>query len=248
MSGEIRRIDAGRSASAEGDRQAYYQRLREVFDDIAHTRDGYYDAPAGSPDRRHTFWQRLNRGHIRRILTPLMGDGSLRSYLDVGCGRGDFSHELAQQFELDRVHGIDLSAAVVEVAQSSYGRDSAPVMAFSVADVTSGLSFADRAFDIVGCLNVFHHLLPADQIAAIGHLCRVADRLVLLEVKRFHILHRLLTGYRAMGTLDFYAVRVPEVVARFAEHGFRPLVIRPIFYLHALSPIVVLAMARTDGA
>ena len=210
-----------------GDREAYYRRLRGVFDDIAKTRGGYYDAAPQSKQRRHTPWQRLNRIHIRNLLAPLVGERSLRSCLDVGCGMGDFSHDLSQRFGFERVHGVDLSPAVVEVARARYGPSVAPTLSFSVEDAAAGLSFADRELDLVCCLNVFHHLLPADQEAAIGHLCRVASQVVLLEVKRYHILHRLLTGYRAMGHLDIYAVHIPDVVARFAEHGFQPLLIRP---------------------
>ncbi len=226
------------------ERKAYYQRLRGVFDDIAQTRGGYYDAPTGSQQRRHTPWQRLNRFHIKHLLAPLVHQQNLRSCLDVGCGMGDFSHELREHFNFERVHGVDFSPAVVEVARSHYADHDG--LSFSVGDVTAGLSFDDRELDIVCCLNVFHHLLPADQNAAIDHFCRVARRVVVLEVKRFHILHRLLTGYRAMGMVDIYAVHIPAVLARFAEHGFQPITVRPIFYLHALSPIALLVMARSE--
>ncbi len=223
------------------DRDAYYRRLRGIFDDVARTRGGYYDAPPESKQRRHTPWQRLNRGHIKRILSPLVGSKGLRTCLDVGCGMGDFSHDLVRSFDFERVHGIDFSSPVVDVARERYEHDA---LSFSVGDVATGLSFSGREFDVVCCLNVFHHLLPADQDAAIGHLCRVASQVVVLEVKRYHILQRLLTGYRAMGLVDIYPVRIPAVLARFAEHGFRPVVIRPIFYLHALSPIAILALVR----
>ncbi len=226
------------------ERNAYYRRLRGVFDDIARTKGGYYDARPGSKQRRHTPWQRLNRKHIENILSSLARTRSLGSCLDVGCGNGDFSHDLSERFGFERVHGVDFSPPVVEVARARYGNRGR--LSFSVGDVASGLSFSDREFDVVCCLNVFHHLLPADQEAAIGHFCRVADQVVVLEVKRYHLLHRLLTGYRAMGLVDIYAVRVKDVLARFAEHGFRPVVIRPIFYLSALSPITVLALVRGD--
>ncbi len=226
------------------DNDAYYRRLRAVFDDIARTRGGYYDGQPGSEG--HTLWQRLNRRHIENILSSLAGTRSLESCLDIGCGIGDFSHFLSRRFDLWRVHGVDFSPSVVDIARERYGQRGA--LSFSVENVASGLSFSDREFDVVCCLNVFHHLLPADQEAAIGHLCRVADEVVVLEVKRFHILHRLLTGYRAMGQVDVHAVRIPDVLARFAEHGFRPAVIRPIFYLHALSPIAILALTRGTEA
>lgn len=226
------------------ERDAYYHRLRNVFDDIARTKDGYYDARPDSKEPRHTPWQRLNRKHIENILASLTRTLSFSSCLDVGCGNGDFSRRLSQRFDFERVHGVDFSPSVVEVARARYGKQAS--LSFSVGDVASGLSFADREFDVVCCLNVFHHLLPADQEAAIGHFCRIADQVVVLEVKRYHLLHRLLTGYRAMGMVDIYAVRIKAILAHFAQHGFRPVVIRPIFYVKALSPIAVLALARVD--
>lgn len=229
------------------ERESYYRRLRTVFDESAETRGGYYDSPPQSKRRRHTLWQRLNRRHIKSILSPRVRDLALRSCLDVGCGIGDFSHELGERFDFERIHGVDLSPSVIDIARARYGPDVAPALSFSVEDVASGLPFSDREFDTVCCLNVFHHLLPADQGATIGHLCRVAKEMVVLEVKRRHVLHRLLTGYRAMGILDIYPVRIPSVLARFAEHGFRPVVIRPIFYVLALSPIAILALVREVG-
>ena len=230
------------------DRETYYHRLQAIFDDTARTRGGYYDSSPQSKHRRHTLWQRLNRMHIKKILSSRVRDLKLRSCLDVGCGIGDFSQELSECFGFERVHGIDLSPSVIEIAQTQYGGKVGSALSFSVGDVASGLSFSDREVDLALCLNVFHHLLPDDQEAAIGHLCRVAREMVILEVKRYHMVQKLLTGYRAMGIVDIYPVQVEDVVACFAKHGFRPVVIRPIFYVLGLSPIAILALVReSDG-
>lgn len=228
------------------DRETYYDRLQAIFDDTARTRGGYYDSSPESKRRRHTLWQRLNRMHIKKILAPRVSDLKLRSCLDVGCGIGDFSYELRECFDFERVHGVDLSPSAIEIAQARYEEEASPGLSFTVGDVASGLSFTERELDLALCLNVFHHLLPADQEAAIGQLCRVARKMVILEVKRYHVVQKLLTGYRAMGIVDIYPVRIASVIACFAEHGFRPVVIRPIFYVLGLSPIAILALVREN--
>ncbi len=230
------------------DRRAYYRRLQDVHDEAARTREGFYDASAGTRRHRHTVWQRLNRRHITSLLEPLARERSMASFLDVGCGNGDFGVHLRGRLGLPAVHGIDVSPSMVAAGRVLHGVGNRAALSFSVGDVTTGLAFRDRAFDTVCCLNVFHHFLPDDQKAAIGQLCRVARRFVVLEVKRFHVLHRVLTGYRAMGTFRVHAVRIRDVLAQFDEHGFHPVTVRPIFYVRALSPIAVLVLARKEGA
>jgi len=228
------------------ERDGYYRHLRSFFDDIARTKGGYYDTRPGSKRPGHTPWQQLNRGHIKRVLSSLARTRTLRSFLDVGCGMGDFAHELTERFDFQRGQGIDLSSGAIDIAQEQYGSGETTRLSFSVEDVASGLSFSDREFDIVCCLNAFHHILPADQKAVIGHLCRVANQAVVIEIKRYHVLHRLLNGYKAMGVLDYYPVRISEVLPWSADHGFRPFVIHPIFYARVLSPIAILTLVRTE--
>jgi demethylmenaquinone methyltransferase/2-methoxy-6-polyprenyl-1,4-benzoquinol methylase len=65
--------------------------------------------------------------------------------LDVGCGTGDLSLLLAERFPEGRVHGIDLTPAMVREA-----RDKCAVrnVSFEVQDMCE-LKFSDRSFDIV---------------------------------------------------------------------------------------------------
>ena len=88
--------------------------------------------------------------------------------LDIGCGPGNLTVELAQRVSPGEVVGIDVSESVVAEAQ----RDAphTPNLHFRVAD-TYDLPFDDGAFDVVHAHQVLQHL--ADPHAALGEMHRV---------------------------------------------------------------------------
>jgi SAM-dependent methyltransferase len=96
--------------------------------------------------------------------------------LDIGCGAGRRTIELASHF--DEVVGVDLSAPLVELARS---RRSAPNVRYEVADL-SAFDDAD-GFDLVFSANTLHHVDPLEP--ALEHLrglVRPGGTAVLLDV------------------------------------------------------------------
>src|SRR5690348_9321990 len=87
--------------------------------------------------------------------------------LDVGCGAGYMSVELARRGFA--VHAIDSTQAMLEQAQQ-YAEASGVTLSLSTGDVTA-LSFDDRAFDLVIALGVIPWL--EHPVQAIGEIARV---------------------------------------------------------------------------
>ncbi len=86
--------------------------------------------------------------------------------LDVGCGSGLFAKLTAALGA--RVDGLDAADGLVEIA-----RRRAPGATFSSGDMEE-LPYADRTFDVVTAINVFHH--AADPDHALIEASRVAKR------------------------------------------------------------------------
>ncbi|MCU1362507.1 MAG: methyltransferase protein [Acidimicrobiaceae bacterium] len=89
------------------------------------------------------------------FLLPHLSAGM--SLLDVGCGPGTITADLAGRLGDGRVVGVDLSHNVIEIAAAQYGLDRYPGLAFEVADVYA-LGFSDGTFDVVYAHQVLQHL------------------------------------------------------------------------------------------
>jgi ubiquinone/menaquinone biosynthesis C-methylase UbiE len=86
--------------------------------------------------------------------------------LDVGCGSGLFAKLIAARGA--KVDGLDAADGLIEIA-----RRRATGTTFTSGDMEE-LPYADRMFDVVTAINVFHH--AADPDHAVMEACRVAKR------------------------------------------------------------------------
>ncbi len=92
------------------------------------------------------------------------------SLLDVGCGPGTITVDLARRVEPGLVVGIDREPAVVAAATASYPAAAHPNLRFVTADVY-GLDLDDESFDVVFAHQVLQHL--TDPVAALREMRRV---------------------------------------------------------------------------
>jgi ubiquinone/menaquinone biosynthesis C-methylase UbiE len=87
------------------------------------------------------------------------------SLLDVGCGPGTITADLARRLGTGTVVGIDLAEEVVELARDQHPTPSGAELSFQVGDVYA-LDFTDETFDIVFAHQVLQHLgRPVDAVA-----------------------------------------------------------------------------------
>ncbi len=90
--------------------------------------------------------------------------------LDVGCGPGTISIDLARRLSDGSVVGVDAAVSVVEAAQAEAQAAGVGNVEFSVADAYA-LEFDDATFDVVHAHQVLQHL--TDPVAALGEMRRV---------------------------------------------------------------------------
>jgi SAM-dependent methyltransferase len=91
------------------------------------------------------------------------------SLLDVGCGPGTITVDLARRVSPGRVVGLDASPGVLDEARNRTGDGEAPVE-WEAGDVYA-LPFAQGTFDVVHAHQVLQHL--ADPVAAMVEMGRV---------------------------------------------------------------------------
>lgn len=89
--------------------------------------------------------------------------------LDVGCGPGTITTDLAGRVAPGRVIGIDAAAGVLEMARQEASRSGAGVE-FAPGNVY-GLDFSDATFDVVHAHQVLNHL--TDPTRALTEMRRV---------------------------------------------------------------------------
>jgi len=102
-------------------------------------------------------------GHLLAHLRPG------QDLLDVGCGPGTITVDVAARVAPGRAVGLDVSAAPLDEARALAARRSVPVE-FAVGDVYA-LEAADDSFDVVHAHQVLQHL--GDPVAALREMARV---------------------------------------------------------------------------
>ncbi len=107
----------------------------------------------------------------RRLAGPFLdfvGTASGESVLDVGCGTGSLTFELARRSGLKQVQGVDFADVYVQHARA-HNRD--PRVRFDVGDACA-LAYPDKSFDRVLSMLMLHFVPQADH--AIAEMRRVA--------------------------------------------------------------------------
>jgi SAM-dependent methyltransferase len=90
--------------------------------------------------------------------------------LDVGCGPGTITADLAARVPEGQVTGIDAAAGVLAEACEEAGRRGQANVRFEAGDVYA-LDFPDGTFDVVHAHQVLQHL--SDPVAALAEMRRV---------------------------------------------------------------------------
>jgi ubiquinone/menaquinone biosynthesis C-methylase UbiE len=163
----------------------------------------------------------LIAGEQARVLSNFVGRIHGRRILDVGTGTGRAALLFARGGA--KVTAVDASESMLAFAQRRAADEGADIR-FLVGDAQS-LDFPDRSFDVVVSLRLVMHA-PRWR-ACVAELCRVADRLVILDypsrrsVALFHSLARRIFNALGVRTEPYRVFSHKEVVRALERSGFR---------------------------
>ncbi|HEY3727116.1 MAG TPA: methyltransferase domain-containing protein [Solirubrobacteraceae bacterium] len=143
------------------------------------------DAAAMSDTYTHGHHDSVLRSHRWRTAENSAGHllPHLRSgltLLDVGCGPGTITSDLAARVAPGTVIGVDRESAVIAEATRSLDESSLGNVQFKQADVYS-LEFDDQSFDMVHAHQLLQHL--TDPVAALVEMRRVLRQGGILAVR-----------------------------------------------------------------
>jgi SAM-dependent methyltransferase len=123
----------------------------------------------------HGHHESVLRGHRRRTaqdsagyLLPYLGAGM--SVLDVGCGPGTITVDLAARVAPGQVTAVELNDEVLDLARAEARERNQLNISFATSDVHA-LDFPDNTFDVVHAHQVLQHV--AEPVQALRELRRV---------------------------------------------------------------------------
>jgi 2-polyprenyl-3-methyl-5-hydroxy-6-metoxy-1,4-benzoquinol methylase len=166
-----------------------------------------------------------------RVLANMVGRIHERPILDVGTGTGRAAIMFARGGA--KVTAIDASEEMLAIARERSAAEGVAVT-FLVGDAHA-LEFADRAFDVAVSLRVLMHT-PRWQ-TVVKELCRVADRLVIIDypssrsAARVQSMARRAMAAAGVSTEPYHVFSDQEIGQALADEGFR---VRSMHRLFAL--------------
>ncbi len=182
--------------------------------------------------------------------------------IDLGCGDGVYTAEIAVAFPHAQVRGNDPAAEAINAAQSRF-----PAVSFAVANILDEQRHPTASADVSILRGVIHHLPHDSQVKAIANARQLSKRLIICEPNgnnpilkyiethsAYHIAHEeqsfttdtLVAWCRAAGWqridvhyIGFVPFFFPELPARLI-HAVQPLLERiPIINKYLSAQIVI---------
>lgn len=164
--------------------------------------------------RSHRWRTAENSAHY--LLSTLRSGLSL---LDIGCGPGTITNDLARLVAPGRVLGIDAGAQVIAQAAAAANNSGVHNVEFAVGDVYR-LDLADGAFDVVHAHQVLQHLTdPVSALQEMRRVCRPGGMVAARDAD-----YRSMSWYPRLPALDDWMALYQQVAqSNAAEPNAAPV-------------------------
>lgn len=133
------------------------------FDDYAENYDAALNKGLSATGEAKDYFARRRVHWLLRCLRQLSEQP--RFVMDYGCGDGSSSQLLREILNVESVLGADTSGRSLDLARCTYASEHTKFV-----DLTEYVPC--EALDLVYCNGVFHHIPPAERVAATNYICR----------------------------------------------------------------------------
>jgi len=220
------------------EKKEHYKKNLEFFRKSAIYKKGYYDAKSNEK-LKHTIWQKRERKIVLALVSNVIKNDHIKTVSDFGCGRGDFTIELANKYSKINFIGGDFSKETLDIAKNE-SKDIKNIK-FKLSNLIK-LDFQDKVFDVAICINTLHHIHKEDLDASLSELARVSNRYIILEIKNKNDFY---TKYiHRKREFPHYFTTKKHVIKVLAKRGFALKKVRYFFLIENLSPIIILLFKR----
>ena len=135
------------------------------------------ESPSGNvTPKRHLPVLRSIQARLDRAVVAACRGQRAKRLLDVGCGEGELTEQLARTLPDGEVLGLDRPSKKLD---GCWKRIDQPNLTFVTGSATD-LPFGDDEFDVVTAIEVLEHI--RDWSAALDEIARVCSRLVVASV------------------------------------------------------------------
>jgi ubiquinone/menaquinone biosynthesis C-methylase UbiE len=198
-------------------------------------------------DEAHWGWS-SDAGRIRRARRAdfLAADPSTElAVLEIGCGSGTFTADLARAFP--RLVAIDVADTLLEVARSR-----SPTIDFRVMDAHR-MSFANETFDLVVGCSVLHHLDWSEALREVHRVLKPGGRVRFSEPNLWNPQIFVQKNWpwlkRRLGdSPDEYAFTARRITSDLESAGFDDVRAEPYEFLHpSVPPRAIGAVLRLES-
>jgi SAM-dependent methyltransferase len=179
-----------------------------------------------------------------KMLTNHLGPGM--TVLELGCGTGYFTRELARFG--GNVVAIDVSPELLEIARANCSQ---PNVRYEIQNAYQ-LSYADAAFDSVVGSSVLHHLEIEAALREIYRVLKIGGTMCFTEPNMLNpqiaIQKNVASIKRKLGDSPdetaFFRWPLRSLLERI---GYRQIRIHPFDFVHPKTPIALMDMLNTLG-
>jgi SAM-dependent methyltransferase len=166
--------------------------------------------------------------------------------LELGCGTGSFTRELARSGA--EVFAIDVSPELLEIARANY---SAPNVRYEIQNAYA-LTYSDATFDSIVGSSVLHHLEIEEALREIYRVLKPRGTILLTEPNMLNpqiaIQKNIPWIKRKLGDSPDETAFFRWPLRRLLEQtGYRDVRIDPFDFLHPRTPVPLIGRVNTLG-
>lgn len=101
------------------------------------------------------YWHKKRFELVKNIMKNTEGD-----ILDLGCHGGTLTNFISGLKKHRKIYGIDISENAIAYARKKY-----PNIEFKAHDLSNGIPYPDKMFDIITCFDVLEHVFDPLKLA-----------------------------------------------------------------------------------